>query len=200
MPKIQKYWDSSIESICFDILKELINLDNYNIFPHSLLKEIFMTTGFEEWENYHVDFLIRDKKGNPILGIEINGKEHYNDSTVNNHDKIKKTLFNEQAIPLISIPLIEFKTEDIKSCANNLYSIITIHLAPLIYNTNFPAYCWKCGERYSYKCRNDYEGTFYCCTNRNCENNKNNKTFDKKMIPPILSKKFKFSIKENICL
>ena len=47
MPKIQKYWDSSIEAMCLDILKEFINLDNYNIFPHSLLKEIFVTTGFE---------------------------------------------------------------------------------------------------------------------------------------------------------
>lgn len=193
MSDIQKYYDSNAESISHELLKELLNLNDYNIFPHSYLKNIFTTeTLSEEYENYHIDFLIRDKAGYPILGIEINGKEHYNDSIVIEHDNIKRDLFYKNAIPLISIPVIELKKYDNETYKteykNALRDMLIAHLLNLYYRTNFPAYCLRCGKPYAYRCRNDYKGTFYCCTNKDCINYQENKTFSKSKVPSILSK------------
>lgn len=184
-------WDSNAEAISYEILKELINLDCYNINIHTTLKDIFPAENKEDWLDYHVDFLIIDKKGMPVLGIEINGIEHWNFSDTISHDEIKRRLFCEYSIPLICIPLAELTNYSKTAYADNykdeLRSMITMHLSHLFYDTAYPAYCWKCKHKFAYRYRNDYTGAFYCCTNEECENYIKNKTFSKSMVPPILS-------------
>lgn len=187
----KELWDSKAESLSYEILKELINIEHYNINVHISLKDIFPTETKQPWSDYHIDFLVTDKKGLPVLGIEISGIRHWNNKDLIEHDVAKKRLFSEHAIPLIIIPLGELNNYSKESYAGNynaeLKSMISVHLAHLFYNTSYPAYCWKCNQQYSYRYRLDHTGAFYCCTNKECINCQNHKIFSKYMIPSILS-------------
>lgn len=192
--KIQRIWDSNVEQMGLEILKELINTEHYEIHPHVLLKDIFFSKSKQPWSDFHVDFIITDKKGLPVLGIELNGKEHWNNPNVQEHDKIEKELFFEFSVPLIIIPIVEMTTypkndyrEKIDVYKKELRLLLINHLVPFYYPTAYPIYCWSCDNQYEYKYRNDYTDSFYHCTNQKCSNCINEKTISMKYIYPLLS-------------
>lgn len=184
-------WDSNAETISYEILKKLINTDDYNISPHTSLKDIFSAEQKELWSDYHVDFLITDRKGLPVLGIEISGIEHWNNKDTINHDEIKKQLFFEHSVPLIIIPLAELSNYSKETYGDKykdeLNCMISVHLSHLFYNTSYPAYCWKCYQKLAYRYRLDHSGAFYCCINKECKNYKNSTTLSTRKIPSILN-------------
>lgn len=183
--KVTSLWDSKAERIVYDILKEKINLEAYQISKHVLLKDIFENEKKESWTEWHIDLLIEDMKGYPILGIEVNGAWHWNDPQVRKHDKKKKVLFAKAGIPLIVIPLPElpsytkeeYKTEYSKA----LQELLEKYLLPFYYKTSYPVYCRMCGQQLEYKFKKNHTGSFYCCTNKKC----NYKTISAEKIPNI---------------
>lgn len=171
--KVKNIWDSNAEVIAYKILEKKINTKDYHIGKHVTLKEIFKDVKKESWMEWHVDILIEDLNGYPILGIEINGIGHWNEPEKRKKDKTKKILFAKAGIPLICIPLPElpsyskeeYKTEYEKA----LEKLLEQYLSPFLYKTSYPVYCRICGQQFEYKFKNDYTGAFYCCTNRNCK-------------------------------
>lgn len=187
----KRLWDSSAEECSYEILKELINLNNYNIFQHVCLKDIFPAAIDDIWANYSIDFIITDKKGLPVLGIEINGMKHWNNSETRKHDKIKKELFFNAAIPLICIPISEMTNYSNDEYAvkykKELRLLLINYLTPFYYKSTYPVYCWECNTQNQYKYKNDCTSSFYCCENINCNSTK---TLSSNGIPPLLSEAF----------
>ncbi|MCD7725877.1 MAG: DUF2726 domain-containing protein [Clostridiales bacterium] len=189
--KPKRLYDSDVENLSYDILKELINLEHYEIVPHVILRDILPPQQDSTWGNFHIDFVICDKRGYPVMGMEINGPKHWNDSCRKEHDQIKKQIFTKAQIPLIFIPIVElpqYNHLDIgKQYRLALQSLLINCLSPYIYATAFPAYCWKCGGILDIKFNNDNFAPFYICSNKDCECYKNNKTFPAEISHPILS-------------
>lgn len=52
----------------------------------------------------HIDFVVFDLKNTPILAIELNGNEHFNNQEVSARDQKKKTILDQYGLKLISIP------------------------------------------------------------------------------------------------
>lgn len=186
--EVTSVWDSKAEMTAFDILKEKIDMENYQIGRHLALKEIFKGNKKESWMECHVDFIIEDLKGYPVLGIEINGIKHWNNPECRANDKKKKILFASAGVPLISIPLPElpsYSAEEYKTeYAKALKQMMEQFLEPYTYRTSFPVYCHKCGCQMEYRFKNDYTGAFYYCTNHKCDF----QTISAEKIPLILKK------------
>ncbi|MDE7445570.1 MAG: hypothetical protein K2N15_07725 [Lachnospiraceae bacterium] len=184
--KVTKVWDSNAEEIAYRILKRKIYTEKYQISKHVALKEIFRSAKKETWMNWHVDFLIEDLRGYPILGIEINGIEHWNDPKCKKIGKMKKILFEQNDIPLVCIPLPElpfYTKEEYKlKYEVALEDLMNQYLAPFHYRTSYPAYCYACGLQLAYKFKKDHTAAFYCCINKECKC----KTIPAKTIPVIL--------------
>lgn len=185
--KVKRSWDSSAEERAYKILSEKINLEYYQLNKHVALKDIFVSLKREQWTEYHIDFMVEDKNGYPVLGIEINGIEHWNKLQNIEKDKMKKVLFAKHGIPLICIPLPElpdYTKEEYKiEYEKALERLINQFLIPFQYRTSYPAYCHQCGFQLAQKFKKDYEGAFYCCTNNECKC----KTISASKIPCILN-------------
>ncbi len=170
--EVKSTWDSDAEKVAFDILKEKINTTDYRISKHVSLKEIFKSEKKKPWMESHIDFLIEDLKGYPVLGIEINGIKHWNSSECKERDKIKRSLFVKAGIPLICIPLPElpsytkeeYKTKYLKELQN----LMEQYLFPVHHRTFFPVYCRICGKQMAYVFRKDHTASFYSCLNKEC--------------------------------
>lgn len=183
--EVTSKWDSNAETIAYNILKEIINTDYYRISPHVSLKEIFKSERKESWMEYHIDFLIEDLSGYPVIGIEINGKNHWNYPECRERDKNKKILFVKAGVPLVCIPLPElpsyteeeYKTEYPKA----LRELINNYLFPYHHRTSFPVYCRKCGKQMGYIFKKDYT-SFYSCLNKECKF----QTISSEKIPVVL--------------
>lgn len=169
---VTSVYDSLAEEKAFDILKKEINTNDYQINKHVHLNEIFKGSQKESWMNYHVDFLIEDLKGHPVLGIEINGIKHWNDPQFKKRDSTKKILFEKMGIPLVCIPLPElpsYTKEEYKSeYSKALQNLMDIYLLPFYHRTSFPVYCKRCGQQMVYRFRKDYTASFYSCLNNEC--------------------------------
>lgn len=174
--KPRRFFDSSVEQQCYIILQELINTEFYTIIPHIHLKDVFDIKEEKSifWRHYHVDFAIIDTVGYPVAGIEIHGPKHWNSPTSKDHDKIKKSLFLNADIPLITIPVVEIpykaNLENIDTYKTNLKKLLVSNLAQLSNKTSYPSYCWHCGQTLSQKFRNDDPSIrFFACTNKDCK-------------------------------
>lgn len=187
--EVKTTWDSIAEETAYKILSRKINLEFYQINKHVSLRDIFISSQKEKWTGWHIDFLIVDQKEYPVLGIEINGIEHWNNSKCKEKDKMKRRLFESGGIPLVCIPLPEIQTytkEEYKTKYEKaLEKLIDQFLTPYLYKTSYPAYCRLCGRQLTYKFQKSHEASFYCCTNEKCKC----KTISSKNIPNILSKK-----------
>lgn len=166
-------WDSKAEQLVFDTLREKINLDFYQINKHISLKEIFKKETKAPWMECHIDLLITDLKDYPVLGIEINGIRHWNESEYKKRDREKKEIFAEAGVPLVCIPLPELpsytKEEYKTNYAKALSELLDKFLLPFYYKTSYPIYCRMCGQQLEQKFKNDYTGSFYCCSNKKCK-------------------------------
>lgn len=171
--EVTSLWDSKAEQMAFDFLKEKINLEFYQINKHVSLKEVFKDADKKPWMNWHVDLLITDLKDYPVLGIEINGIRHWNDSQCKKRDREENALFAKAGVPLVFIPLPElpsftkeeYKTEYVKA----LSDLMDKFLLPFHYKTSYPIYCRMCGQQLELKFKNDYTGSFYCCDEETCK-------------------------------
>ncbi len=185
--EIASIWDSEAEKIAFNILKGKINEEYYQINKHVSLKEIIKSDQKKPWMEWHIDFLIEDLKGYPVLGIEINGIKHWNDPKSRKKDKEKKSLFVEAEIPLVCIPLPELpsytKEEYRSEYPKALEALMDKYLLPFQYRTSYPVYCRMCGQQMAYLFRNDYTAAFYSCLNKRC----NFKTISDEKIPLMLN-------------
>lgn len=74
--EVTTIWDSIAEETAYRILTRKINLRYYQINKHVILREILKSQEKEFWFGWHIDFIVADQKGCPVLGIEINGIEH----------------------------------------------------------------------------------------------------------------------------
>lgn len=170
---ITKVWDSSAEETAYKILNRKITWGKYQISKHIALRDIFSNIKKEPWMDWHIDFLIEDTKGYPILGIEVNGIEHWNDPKCKERDRKKKSLFEQAGIPLVCIPLPElpsFTKEEYKmEYESALEKLMDKHLMPYHDKTSYPAYCHICGKQLAYRFRKDHTGSFYCCINNECK-------------------------------
>lgn len=184
--EVTTIWDSIAEETAYKILLKKINLDYYQINKHVALREIFKSQEKELWSGWHIDFIVADQKGCPVLGIEINGIEHWNNPKCKEKDKMKRSLFEDGGIPLVCIPLPElpaytveeYKTEYEKA----LEMLIDQFLMPYNYKTSYPAYCKLCKKQLAYKFQKNYTASFYCCTNKECKC----KTISAEDVPHIL--------------
>ncbi|MCM1125016.1 MAG: DUF2726 domain-containing protein [Lachnospiraceae bacterium] len=187
--EVTPMWDSIAEATAYEILTRKINLEHYQINKHVAVKEIFKSSKKELWSEWHIDFIIADQKSYPVLGIEINGIEHWNNPKCNEKDKIKKHLFESNGIPLVCIPLPElpvFTKEEYKTeYEKALETLIDNFLMPYNYKTSYPAYCFLCGRQLTYRFQKNYTTAFYCCLNKECER----ETISAKTIPHIIKAK-----------
>lgn len=181
-------WDSIAEKTAYEILAKKINSEYYQINKHVTLRDIFKYPQNEKWTGWHIDFIIVDLKGYPMLGIEINGIEHWNNSKCKEKDKMKRSLFESVGIPLVCIPLPElpaYTKEEYKTKYEKaLETLIDQFLMPYHYKTSYPAYCHLCGEQLIYKFQKSYAASFYCCANKECKC----KTISSENVPNIFNK------------
>lgn len=170
--EVSSVYDSKAEVEAFKILEKKINMTDYQINKHVNLKEIFKGNKKEPWMDYHVDFLIEDLKGHPVMGIEINGIKHWNEPQLKERDKTKKFLFAKMEIPLVCIPLPElpsYSKEEYKTkYSKALQKLMEIYLLPFYHRTSFPVYCKRCGKQMAYRFRNNHAASFYSCLNAEC--------------------------------
>lgn len=159
-------WDSKAEYYTYRFLKQHLNSESYEIYPHIVLRDIFDELD-EEFKHLHIDLLITTKLGQPLLGIEVNGNQHQNNKKIKFKDEIKQKLFSSLSIPLIFIPLGEIKKytnkDDIEEYIQNLENMIQKFLSPFDYHISIPAYCPKCGKIMDFYYNSGYTGKFYSC-------------------------------------
>lgn len=190
--KPKSFYDSNAEQLSYDILSKIINTNDYSIQRQAGLKHVFESTNKAEWAEYSVDFLILDKKGLPILAIEIDGVEHLNKSITRKHDRIKMQLFTENSVPIIRIPISQIssysKDKYLRYYKNELQHMIISFLSKFIYRSEYPVYCIYCNKQMRYKAKNDFSGFFYVCENKNCS--RSPKTISADCIPALLNSDF----------
>ena len=140
---LQTFFASSkAEKIIYEYFRASL-ADCYTIIPHTSLTDIFHFNETDDEKSnysiykflgYHVDFTIFDQLYHPIMSIEVNGKDHKENSYVMWKDTQKKTLFNNFKIPLISLDLSnQHPDEDLPRL-----------LREEISKSKHITYCWKC--------------------------------------------------------
>lgn len=183
------FFDSSSEYFCYLILKNYINT-RYFIFPHVSMNQLFSTTDCQVYDNWmlcHIDFVIFDEKFYPVAGIEINGIQHENSAKRKAFDSMKRVIFSENQIPFIAIPISEIIFSEQNNYMEKLNDIIREHLIGFLSSrTEYPAYCWICGQPMHFRTRKDKSSSFYCCINPNCKRKQENKTISSVYIPELL--------------
>ncbi|MGN0307115.1 MAG: DUF2726 domain-containing protein [Lachnospiraceae bacterium] len=184
----KRVWDSNEELYTYNFLKSLINEEAYKLFPHIVLRDIFDNLEVPT-RDYHIDFLITNKVGNPILGIEINGPHHQNNLAFKAKDAEKQFLFSEHSIPLVFIPICEIydkRIDDIEESEyiRRLEKVILDFIAPFYYHISIPHYCPKCfnmmefyynntsNKKQAYINDSHKSNKFYMCSN--CKSDEDN--------------------------
>jgi Protein of unknown function (DUF2726). len=158
----------------YSVLKTFIN-ENYIILPHVGLREVF----FWKYERYwdlthkaalmHFDFGIYNSDFQPVLFIEINGKDHEKKSRKEN-DLFKKELLEKHRLKLVTIDATtsmvnkEVREEVIKSIREEIPN-----------RKSYPAYCPECGAVLEIKSNKKCETLFYGCSRfkYGCKGSKN---------------------------
>lgn len=118
----RSFWDGrsvtdNMEEKAYSILKDFLDKD-YLILPHVSFREIFW---WGDWKNdqkltdrvtkMHFDFGIYNKDLQPILFIEIQGKDHKENPKVIERDKFKLEVMNRCGMKLIAIDCSEPMTD-----------------------------------------------------------------------------------------
>lgn len=182
-----RMWDSDAEYHAYTFLKKILNTDSYELFPHVVLRDVFKDLDIAI-RDLHVDFLVVTKKGNPVLGIEINGPHHQNNKSFKARDAIKQELFSAHSLPLVFIPIREIsdvEDDDLKSeddskneYIQKLETIITDFITPYCYHISIPAYCDKCTQMMDFyynnkqNFKNNHKSNkFYMCNNCKSDDN-----------------------------
>lgn len=117
----KSFWDGkieeNIEEKIYQTLKMFID-DAYIILPHIAFREIFWWGDWRTDQNLtdrvtkmHIDFGIYNKDLQPILFIEIQGKQHKEDPKVMERDKFKAEVMKRCGMKLITIDCSEPMTD-----------------------------------------------------------------------------------------
>lgn len=85
------------EEIMAEILAKR-NFKNIIVIPQYDLRQLGCTRRFS------VDFMLCNKWSQPLCAIEVNGKQHYNDTKVMERDRAKAEFLHNNCIGLVSIP------------------------------------------------------------------------------------------------
>lgn len=160
-------WHSKAEYYCYEILYALLDKEYYKIFPHIHMIDIDSSSN-EDIRNRHVDFLITNNWGQPILAIEINGTHHVNSEYIKQRDTLVEKFLYENEIPTLFIPITEMKhyskEEYEKSYIDDLSEFIIDFIKPYTLHINTLHYCDRCGNRMNFYYNKGYQGRFYLCT------------------------------------
>lgn len=193
-------WDSEAELKVFQCLQEIINKEEFYIFPHMPIPEVFQEYRKHEnfkdtylkycelahemayiekhFERSHFDFTIYNQSCFlPVLIIEADGSRHKTAPSVIFFDKFKDYIAAQHEVPMVRLELhnsnVDIQGELIKKLKEkNLNDPY-----------NYPVYCKKCGQKFLYR----PNGNFYYC--RSCINEKTQKSLTvsntKEKCPPL---------------
>lgn len=154
-----RLWDSDAEKKVDDILKSIIS-DEFIVIPHVGLREIFNW----DWKDgsipksiakMHFDFVIYNKDYQPVLVIEIWGKDHKDNPLVEIHDGFKEKLLKKLKLnPIVVIDLKEFIPDE------QLKELVISK----INDAELNVYCPACGAPMQIKTNKTTMEKFYGCT------------------------------------
>jgi len=104
-----KALNSKFENDFLDTLSHFLNIYGALKVKEKLkITDIFKISSEYQHFRYantaHIDFVVFDLKNIPVLAIELNGNEHYNNQEVVARDKKKQIILEEFGLQLVSIP------------------------------------------------------------------------------------------------
>lgn len=104
-----KALNSKFESDFLDTLNHFLDIYGaLKVKEKIKITDLFSISSQYPYFNYantaHIDFVVFDLKHTPLLAIELNGNEHYNNQEVTARDQKKKTILDQYGLKLISIP------------------------------------------------------------------------------------------------
>lgn len=197
----QGLFDSPAEEIVFKALQQIINTDDYDIFPHQSILDTFKKVNrvaeFKDlYKNYcyavykpemdgkltelcHFDFVIYDKEFHiPHVVIEVNGRKHLTNPTKAHIDLFKQFVTTHIfSRPFIALDLSTAWPDE--QIIHFLEDKFFYHGLKSEYN--HPVFCYQCGRKMFFR----DNGNFYYCTS--CINkNGRNLTKSTSVIPQIL--------------
>lgn len=114
------FWDSEIEMDFYPKLRDIVRKE-YSIIPHVSFRELFKVVDWSKDANrqfsylatYHIDFLIcYPNFFQPILAVEVQGAQHFNDENQILRDVFKKACLEKSGIPLLEILPTEINDEE----------------------------------------------------------------------------------------
>lgn len=196
-------WDSKAEQEVFQYLQGMVNPEQFYIFPHMPISEVFkefrkyevfketyvkycelvkdMTYMERHFELSHFDFTIYNQSSYfPVLIIEADGARHKTNPSVIFFDKFKDYIALQHEVPLVRLELHNRDTDIEEELKNKLQG------KNLDDPFNYPIYCMKCGRKFLYQPKGVH-GSFYYC--RSCIKEGTNKsltlTNTKENCPPL---------------
>lgn len=191
----KSFWDGrlidNMEEKVYNKLKEFIDKD-YLILPHVSFREIFW---WGEWKTdqkltdrvtkMHFDFGIYNKELQPILFLEVQGKEHKENLQVIKRDKFKAELMKRCGMKLITIDCSEPMTDQ------EIREKVIAHIKEEVPDRkSYAAYCPNCKKRGENNLmmlrRNNTDGTFfYGCSTYEKGKQDNCPTLNLEDVPPL---------------
>lgn len=208
----QGLFDSSAEKITYEYLQKLINMEDYDIFPHQSIldtfKKVKRVAEFKDlYKNYcyaiykpemdekmaelcHFDFVIYDKEFHvPHVIIEVNGRKHLTDPAKAHIDLFKQFITTH----IFGRPFIELDSSSTWSDENILHFLKDKFFYEGLKNPySRPVFCTQCSRKMFYR----ENGDFYYCTS--CINTKDNPlTRSAYKIPQIIKDDIDINEKEE---
>lgn len=184
--KRRKFWDSDIEMKTYSVLRSFID-DAYIILPHVAFREIFYWGKWEsDWKltdrvtKMHFDFGIYNDKLQPVLFIELYGKQHYDNPEVMERDKFKAELMKKCDLKMIAIDFSGSVAD------NEIVDKLIERIKEEVPNREaYPAYCPHCGSLLKIKQNNLSKEYFYGCETYKKGSKDNCPTTNISDVPPL---------------
>lgn len=184
----KRFWDSDIEMKAYSALRSFID-NAYIILPHVAFREIFYWGKWESnWKltdrvtKMHFDFGIYNDNLQPILFIEIYGKQHYDNPEVMERDKFKAELMKKCDLKMIAIDFSGTIADN--EIVDKLIQCIKEEVPD---RNAYPVYCPKCNSLMKIKRNNSTNEYFYGCTTYKKGSSDNCPTINIKDVPPLYS-------------
>ncbi len=184
--KRKKFWDSDIEMKAYYALRSFID-DAYIILPHVAFREIFYWGKWEsDWKltdrvtKMHFDFGIYNDRLQPVLFIELYGKQHYDNPEVMERDKFKAELMKKCDLKMIAIDFSGSVAD------NEIADKLTERIKEEVPNREaYPVYCPRCNSLMKIKQNNFSKDYFYGCETYKKGSKDNCPTTNISDVPPL---------------